>query len=130
MGFGIGALAGLDFAFFKCEIFSHYNENIEGFFQSHRGLRQGGRLSPLLFLIATEGLNHMFRITKTNGWIKDFSVKHAWEMSWKSPIQFIQMRPSYICAHRCSKFKHLREILTTFEGISGLYDNLQCLAHN
>lgn len=49
------------------------NGKAEGFFQLYRGLMQGNTMSPFLFLITMEGLNHMFRKAKTNGWIKGFS---------------------------------------------------------
>lgn len=48
------------------------NGSNEGFFPSQRGLRQGDPMSPFLFILAMEGLNHMIRMAKSNGWIKGF----------------------------------------------------------
>ncbi|WMV55515.1 hypothetical protein MTR67_048900 [Solanum verrucosum] len=36
-------------------------------------------MSPFLFLLAMRGLNHMLKIAKTNGWIKDFSAQSGRE---------------------------------------------------
>jgi len=45
-----------------------------GFFRAQKGLRQGDSLSPLLFLLAMEGLNCMVKSSNINGWIRGFSV--------------------------------------------------------
>ena len=51
------------------------NGKPEGFFQLHRGLRQGDPMSHFFFLLTIKGQNHMFRITKVYCWIKGFSAQ-------------------------------------------------------
>ncbi|XP_070049354.1 uncharacterized protein [Nicotiana tomentosiformis] len=66
------------------------NGSPEGFFPTHRRLRQGDPLSPFLFLIAMEGLNNMIKTTKINGWIKGISGLHInWKKSHMYPINVV-----------------------------------------
>jgi len=58
----------------KCEIFPSHKRKHGRFFQFEKDLRQGDPKSPFLFLIAMEGLNHMFRKAKTNEWVRGFSA--------------------------------------------------------
>ncbi|WMV50538.1 hypothetical protein MTR67_043923 [Solanum verrucosum] len=51
------------------------NGNTEGFFQSQRGLRQRDPFSPFLLILTMEGLNHMTRRSKTNGWLRGFQAQ-------------------------------------------------------
>jgi hypothetical protein len=56
----------------------HFSVLVNGtpsdFFSSSRGLRQGDRLSPLLFVIVMEALSQLFSITVQRGFLFGFSV--------------------------------------------------------
>ena len=60
MGFGIKWIGWINNCISGVKFSLLMNGNTEGFFQYP--------MSLFLFLIATEGLNHMFRKVKTNGW--------------------------------------------------------------
>ena len=60
MGFGSKWIGWINNCISSVKISLLINVNTEGFFQYP--------MSLFLFLIATEGLNHMFRKVKTNGW--------------------------------------------------------------
>lgn len=106
-----------------CEIFTHNYGNPEGSFQSQRGLRQGDPMSPFLFILAMEGLNFMIRKYRENGWIRGFcaniNMKNAMEIS-----HLLYADDSLVfCDVEVTQIRHLRVILTIFEGISGLHVN-------
>ncbi|KAH0709195.1 hypothetical protein KY284_010622 [Solanum tuberosum] len=99
------------------------NGNPEGFFQSQRGLRQGDPMSPFLFILAMEGLNSMIRKASENGWLQGFSANanrgDAMEIS-----HLLYADDSLVfCGAEVNHIRHLRAILTIFEGISGLHVN-------
>ncbi|WMV15451.1 hypothetical protein MTR67_008836 [Solanum verrucosum] len=77
MGFGSRWIKWISFCISSVKFSLIINGNTEGFFQSHRGLRQGDPMSPFLFLLAMEGLNHMFRIANANRWVKGFSAERG-----------------------------------------------------
>lgn len=97
------------------------NGNVEGFFQSQRGLGQGDPMSPFLFLIAMEGLNHMFRKAKTNGWGEVLVHRQGEGRNWRDHTLILCWWCSYILWGRGDEYIHLRAILSIFQGISGLH---------
>lgn len=48
-----------------------------GFFPSHRGLRQGDPLLLVLFILAMEGLSSLLHTTKVKGWIRGFQIGYV-----------------------------------------------------
>ena len=77
MSFGSRWIKWISFCISSVKFSLIINGNTEGFFQSqsHRGLRQGDPMSPFLFLLAMEGLNHMLRTTNANRGVKGFSAQ-------------------------------------------------------
>lgn len=70
MGFGSRWIKWISFCISSVKFSLIINGNIEGFFQSHWGLRQGDPMSPFLFVLAMEGLNHMLRTANANRWVR------------------------------------------------------------
>ncbi|WMV49679.1 hypothetical protein MTR67_043064 [Solanum verrucosum] len=66
-----------------------------------------------------EGLNHMFRKAKTNGWVRGFSAQAGMEITHL----FYADDALIFCEAEETQTRHLRTILTIFEGISGLHVN-------
>lgn len=72
------------------------------FFHSKRGLRQGCRLSPLLFLSVTEGFIHFLINVKRTGWFKGLHI---------SQVLYI------------SHFLFVDDILIFYDGIGEIWKN-------
>ena len=71
MGFGEKWNCWIQFCISNVRFSLIINGKPVGFFQSHRGLRQGDPMSPFLFLLTMEGLHHMFKV---NSWVKKDSM--------------------------------------------------------
>lgn len=62
----------------RCIFMITYSVNVNGFqgrpFSPSRGLRQGGPLSPFLFIICSEGLSALLRLAKQEGRLRSVKV--------------------------------------------------------
>ena len=80
-------------------------------------------MSPFLFILAMEGLNFMIRKDRENGWIRGFcaniNMKNAMEISHLLYADDFLV----FCDAEVTQIRHMRAILTIFEGISGLHVN-------
>ncbi|WMV36832.1 hypothetical protein MTR67_030217 [Solanum verrucosum] len=99
------------------------NGSPEGFFQSQRGLRQGDPLSPFLFILAIKGLNSMIRRASENGWIRGFPANANRGNTMEITHLLYEDDSLVFCEAEVMQIRHLRAILTIFEGISGLHVN-------
>lgn len=74
LGFGIDLIRWT----MSCLTFVSFAILINGatthFFKSHRGLRQGCPMSPLLFVLITEGLSRILAATVSNGELEGISI--------------------------------------------------------
>ncbi|KAG5600195.1 hypothetical protein H5410_031565 [Solanum commersonii] len=72
---------------------------------------------------AMEGLNHMIKMAKRNGWLKGFCASPNRGGSMKV-THLLYVDDSLVSRDaNVSQIKHLRAILTIFEGISGMHVN-------
>lgn len=82
-------------------------------------------MSPFLFIIAMERLNHMIRKANSLGWLKGFSA-HPNRVNATEVTHLPYADDSLVfCGAEVSRIRHLRAILTIFEAISGLHVNWQ-----
>lgn len=75
MGFGKKLINCIRFCISTVRLSLIINGNNEGFLSSERRLRQGDPISPFLFILAMEGLSHMIRRARANGWLKGFQAQ-------------------------------------------------------
>lgn len=103
------------------------NGNNEGFFSSERGLRQGDPLSPFLFILAMEGVNHMIRSARANGWLKGLRVQVQRHREDERRVTHLLYADDSLifCEAEVSQIRHIRAVLTIFEGVSGFHVNWQ-----
>jgi len=127
MGFGRKWLNWISLCISTVKFSLIINGNSEGFFQSQRGLRQGDPLSPFLFILAMEGLNHMIRRANVNGWLIGFKAKLQGRMENEVGITHLLYADDSLifCEPEVTQIRHIRAILTIFEGVSGLHVNWQ-----
>ena len=90
------------------------NGSPEGFFQSQRGLRQGDPMSPILFLLAMEGLNYMVRKANELGWIKGFGAYANRDTNIEITHLLYADDSLVFCEAEVDQISHLRAILVIF----------------
>ncbi|WMV59316.1 hypothetical protein MTR67_052701 [Solanum verrucosum] len=80
-------------------------------------------MSPFLFILAMEGLNPTIRRASDNGWIRGFPA-NANKGNTMEITHLLYAYDSFVfCEAEVMQIRHLRAILTIFEGISGLHVN-------
>ncbi|WMV55675.1 hypothetical protein MTR67_049060 [Solanum verrucosum] len=125
MGFGNKWINWINFCISTVKFSLIINGSPEGFFQSQRGLRQGDPMSPFLFILAMEGLNFMIRRARENGWIRGFCANRTMGNAMEISHLLYADDSLVFCEAEVTQIRHLRAILTIFEGVSGLHINWQ-----
>ncbi|KAK6780580.1 hypothetical protein RDI58_022764 [Solanum bulbocastanum] len=122
MGFGKKWINWIHFCISTVKLSLIINGNNEGFFSSERGLRQGDPISPFLFILVMEGLNHMIRRARANGWLKGFQAQVQGRREDERGVTYLLYADDSLifCEAEVSQIRHIMAILTIFEGISGL----------
>ncbi|PHT46967.1 Protein transport protein-like, partial [Capsicum baccatum] len=123
IGFGERWIGWIKFCMSTVKFSVLINGSPGGFFNAHRGIRQGDPLSPFLFIIAMEGLNNMLNIAKEAGRIQGFEVsKVAGNSVEITHLQYADDTLIFFGAEE-EQLMILRLILVYFEAISGLHIN-------
>ena len=78
-------------------------------------------MSPILFLLAMEGLNYMVRKANELGWIKGFGAYANRAINMEITHLLYADDSLVFCGAEVSQIRHL----TIFEAISGLHVNWQ-----
>ncbi|KAF5931571.1 hypothetical protein HYC85_027742 [Camellia sinensis] len=115
-------MSGLDFSYNKLAGEIPFSGPLEGFFPTHRGLRQGDPLSPLLFILLMEALGHLLARVVQEGLLKGFEVGVVPGVVEVSHL-FYADDALIFCDAEEEHIGHLRCVLC-FEAVSGLRVNL------
>ncbi|WMV19021.1 hypothetical protein MTR67_012406 [Solanum verrucosum] len=120
MGFGEKWIRWIHFCISTVKFSVLINGAPEGFFEAQRGIRQGGPVSPFLFILAMEGLNNMIKTAKTNRWITGFEVSTNNERSLE--VTHLQYADDTLifCDADEEQLRSLRVILVLFEVLDAL----------
>lgn len=96
------------------------NDCLGPYFNTHRGVRQGDPLSPLLFNLAVDALSVMIRSAQEKGLIKGITP-HLWE----GGIAILQYADDtvFLLEEGDENARNLKFILCLFEQLSGLKIN-------
>ncbi|XP_028061851.1 uncharacterized protein LOC114265286 [Camellia sinensis] len=99
------------------------NGSPAGFLPTHRGLRQGDHLSPLLFILVMEALGRLLARAVQAGLLNGFEVGVAPGNVTVSHL-FYADDALIFCDAKEAQIGHLRCVLLCFEAVSGLRINL------
>jgi hypothetical protein len=91
-----------------------------GFFQSSRGIRQSGPLSPLLFVVVMEALSRMLNASMLQGLLSGFSVGFMGNEALVVNHLLFADDTLIFCGAQAEHVRNLRCIFLCFEAVSGL----------
>ncbi|RVW27485.1 LINE-1 retrotransposable element ORF2 protein [Vitis vinifera] len=100
------------------------NGSPSGFFRSSRGLRQGGPLSPYLFLFAMEALSQLLSCARNGGFISGFRVGGRGREGLIMSHLLFADDTLIFCDAKADQLQYLSWTFMWFEAISGLKVNL------
>ena len=100
------------------------NGSPSGFFRSSRGSRQGGSLSPYLFLFAMEALSQLLSCARNEGFISGFRVGGRGREGLIVSHLLFAYDTLIFCDAEADQLQYLSWIFMWFEAISGLKVNL------
>ena len=124
MGFGEKWLRWMQWCISTTNFSILVNGTSLGFFQNSRGLRQGGPLSPYLFVIVMEALSCILRRAVSGGFLSACKVRvRGGEGAHVSHLLFVDDTLVFYGASQ-DQMKYLSWTLLWFEAISGLRINL------
>jgi hypothetical protein len=100
------------------------NGSPSGFFGSSRGIRQGGPLSPLLFLLVMEVISRMLSRMEEAGLIRGFKAGKPQEEGISISHLLFADDTIVFCDADPEQLLHLRMVLSCFEAATGLGVNM------
>jgi hypothetical protein len=123
-GFGVKWRNWVQFCISSVQFSVLINGTPCGFFPSSRGLRQGGSLSPLLFVLVMEALSRLMDRAVARGYLEGFSVDNSNVSDLKVSHRFFADDTLVFCGVAQDQLYHLKGMLLCFEEVSGLRINL------
>lgn len=98
------------------------NESTRGFVQPGRGIRQGDPLSPYLFILCSELLSSLSNLAQRNGKLR--GIKIASGAPYINHLLFAD-DTMFFCKASIQMAQNLKQILATYESVSGQLINTQ-----